>query len=199
MQITSDNNEARYTAVAGQTEFVFDFPVYMPSHLVVYVGEVSGESTTWGEALSLNDDYTVEYTDTDNMTGKIIFSAGATEGNKVLIQREVPLTQLSEYVEDDQLPARVFESDINLGIMIDQQHRRALTKCFKLPDTSEMANLTVPEPEPGKVLFWESAENLGNKDLRDIGAMVLPVSISDGGTGAETAEEALAAIGGRAG
>jgi hypothetical protein len=103
---------------------------------------------------------------------------------------------LSRYIDDDRLPAEVFETDINLGIMIDQQHRRALSKCFKLPDTSALADLVVPEPEAGKVLFWVSSDELGNRDITDFGtSVVLPLPIANGGTGAETPEEALDALG----
>lgn len=190
MQITNDTCEARYTATAGQTDFVFDFPVYWASHLTVFVGEPDGDSVAWTEK-EVETDWTMEHTDDEAKTGKVVFGSGIAKGNKVLLLRSVSLTQLSDYVDEDRLPAEVFQGDINLGIMIDQQHARQLTKCFKLADTSELKNLTVPEPEAGKVLYWVSDSELANRSMVDLGALALPLSVEQGGTGAETGDEAL--------
>ncbi|XXJ19846.1 phage tail fiber protein [Desulfovibrio caledoniensis] len=195
MQITDDKSEIRYTATEGQTEFVFDFPVYMASHMTVYEGVAGPDGAIAWTVKEEGSDWTLEHTDDEARTGKVVFNAGRAAGSKILMQRVVPLTQLSRYIDDDRLPAEVFETDINLGIMIDQQHRRALSKCFKLADTSALADLMVPEPEAGKVLYWVSTDELGNRDLTDFGMVVLPLSIGQGGTGAETPEEALEALG----
>lgn len=190
MQIKNDKSEIRYTATEGQTEFIFDFPVFLSGHMVVWTSADDGK--TWTKQTT---GWSMAHTDADNKTGKVVFTAGLEEGVKVLLQRVVPLTQLSQYVEGDRLPAKVFEGDINIGIMIDQQHHRQLKKCFKLPDTSELENLTVPEPEEGKVLVWLSSSELGNMDLASIGAIVLPLPLSQGGTGATDQAGALAALG----
>jgi hypothetical protein len=195
MQITDDKSEIRYTAAEGQTDFIFDFPVYEFSDLVVYDGTPTTDGVEWSAALTLGTDYTAEHTDEDAKTGRVQFATGRGLGHRILIQRHVPLTQSSQYVDDDKLPAKVFEGDINRGIMIDQQHARQLAKCFKLADTSALENLIVPEPEAEKVLYWISPTEMGNKSLADLGAVALPLSVAQGGTGGETAEEAVAAIG----
>ncbi|BCS87325.1 hypothetical protein [Pseudodesulfovibrio sediminis] len=194
MQITEDKNEVRYTASAGQTEFVFDFPVYLDTHLVVYDGEVVDGVTNWTEQ-TLTDDYTMVHTDEEAKTGKVVFTSGRTVGHKILIIRNVPLTQLSRYIDDDKLPAAVFETDINLGVMRDQQHAKLFAKCFRLPLTSELEDLSIPEPEAGKVLYWISTTEMGNKSLADLGAIALPLSVTDGGTGGDTVEDAVEGLG----
>jgi hypothetical protein len=190
MRITDDKNEIRYTATEGQTDFVFDFPVFYDSHLLVYDGVVADDLTSWTKQ-DLGSDFTMVHTDTDKKTGNVVFNIGRTAGHKILIMRQVPLTQLSEYVDDDRLPATVFETDINLGIMIDQQHRRELAKCFKLPSTSAVENLVVPEPAAGKFLYWVSDSEMGNREISDMGMVALPLSESQGGSGQSSFADAL--------
>ncbi|MBI9078296.1 MAG: hypothetical protein JEY79_00990 [Pseudodesulfovibrio sp.] len=194
MQIKNDTNEVRYTATDGQIDFVFDFPVYYSDHLTVYDGEVLENGTLWIKQ-TLNSDFMMVHTDADKKTGKVVFSTGRTAGHKVLIIRAVPLTQLSEYIDDDRLPAKVFETDINLGVMIDQQHAKTLKRCFKLPETSEIEDLVVPEPEAGRVLYWLSSTEMGNKDVAELGAVILPLEVAQGGTGKTSVAAALTAFG----
>lgn len=194
MQIKSDTNSVRCTATEGQTDFYFTFPVYMDTHLVVYVGTEVDDVIVWS-LQTLASQYSMVHTDTEKKTGKVVFVTGLEAGQKVLILRQVPLIQESEYTEDDRLPAKVIEADINLGVMIDQQHGTALKKCFKLPETSEVENLVVPEPEANKFLMWLDSQTLVNRELPDPSILVLPLGVDQGGTGATTPAAARAGLG----
>lgn len=106
-----------YAASEGEDTFAYDFLVFQNSHFNVYVGTVL-------------QDYGTDFIATgvgDPSGGNIILTTPiAPGGATVLIKRIVPLTQMSDYVENDALPAEVLERGFDKLTMIAQQLQSAI-------------------------------------------------------------------------
>lgn len=100
-----------YTSTAGQTIFVYDFLTFNAAHLQVTVNAVLKTLTT---------DYTVTNIGVPD-GGNVTFNAGLNNGDTVIITRIVPLTQESDYVPNDTLPADQLERDFDKLTMMAQQ------------------------------------------------------------------------------
>jgi len=86
------------------TDFSVPFVFILDEHLVVIKEQVStGTRTT----LVLDSDYTVS--GGDYSTGTVVISPAIATGYKVYIYRETPITQLTDYIENDTFPAESHE------------------------------------------------------------------------------------------
>jgi len=100
-----------YTATASQTIFVYDFLTLNVAHLSVTVNAVLKLLTT---------DYTVtNINDPDG--GNVIFNVGLNLNDTVIITRIVPLTQETDLVPNDPLPADTLEAALDKLTMACQQ------------------------------------------------------------------------------
>jgi len=100
-----------YTSTAGQTIFVYDFLIHNAAHLSVTVNAVPKLLTT---------DYTVTNVN-DPDGGNVIFNAGLNLSDVVIITRIVPLTQETDFVPNDPLPADTLEASLDKLTMACQQ------------------------------------------------------------------------------
>ncbi len=111
MALQTTHIRKTYTATAGQTIFVYDFLIHNAAHLSVTVNAVPKLLTT---------DYTVTNVN-DPDGGNVIFNAGLNLGDVVIITRIVPLTQETDFVPNDPLPADTLEASLDKLTMACQQ------------------------------------------------------------------------------
>ncbi len=174
MTISTTNSRNDYTASSSQTTFAYTFPVTAETDILVYQD---------GTLKSLTTHYTVSATP----TGNVVFGSGLDSGTKVALVRSVPLTQSSDYVENDPFSAETHEDALDRLTIIAQQIDEEVGRSLKLAASSTTSNLTIPEPSADKYLAWNSAADaLENKDIASVSAIALPVPVSSGGTGAAT-------------
>ena len=183
MTISTTNSRNDYTASSSQTTFAYTFPVTAESDILVYQDTVLKSITT-------------HYTISATPTGNVVFGTGLASGVKVAIVRSLPLTQSSDYVENDPFSAETHEDALDRLTIIAQQIDEEVGRSLKLAAPSTTTNLNIPEPSADKYLAWNSAADaLENKDIADISLLPIPVSIADGGTGETTAVAARTALG----
>jgi hypothetical protein len=192
MTISTTTNRKVYSANGATTIFAYDYLILDQTHLNVYllIGGVLVLQT-------LTTDYTVSGVDNPSGGNVTFVSAPAAGTANVVIQRVVPLTQLVDYVANDAFPADTHEEALDLLTMITQQLSDALARAvvLALNDTSG-ASLELPTPTANNYWRWNSsADAIEFVTLASMGALVLPVAIAEGGTGATTANGALTALG----
>jgi hypothetical protein len=144
MTVASTTSRITYTA-SGSDTFAYTFRIFNKTDLVVYNDEV---------LQTVDVDYTV--TGVGQVGGgNVVFAVAPTPGNIIIIYRELPLTQLTDYQEGDPFPAETHESALDRLCMISQQFNEAVGRMFKVPVTSLLDEVEVQEGA-NKFLKWNS-------------------------------------------
>jgi len=165
MTITSETFKIQYTSTGASTPYPYTFKILESTDLSVYLGGVLQVEGT---------NYSV--TDVGEPSGgNVVFSIPPSTGATVLITRDgVQFTQQTHYIENDSFPAAAHEDALDKQTMLLQRMWDYVKRCFKVPITSTLTDLEMPEPECNKLLAWDSAASvLRNVSLADIGAVVV--------------------------
>lgn len=138
---------------------------------VYLVNDATGIATP----LVLTADYTLDTPATSVHT--IATYAG---GQSILVKRESPRTQLSEYSVGP-FPAETIEEQFDRNMCVLQELGDEQSMFIALPDGSPLANLKLPVPEADKLIGWNAtADALENKNISDIPAIQSDISILQG-------------------
>jgi hypothetical protein len=149
---TSENTARdRYTATAGQTVFDFTFPVGDESDLTVIqlVALTSAEIV-----LSLGTDYTVSIG--EDSTGNITLLVGAAINDTITIERDTTVERTTDFQVSGDYRAIEINAQLDAITRMIQDARRDASRSLVLKKSSSFTGLTVPDPEGGKALAWNS-------------------------------------------
>ena len=147
MTIATTLNRIEYTATGGQTIFPYTFLIFLNTDLEVYIN---------GTLQTLTTDYTVSGLG-DITGGNVTLVTGATVNDAVIIVRVLPITQLTDYVENDKFPADTHEKGLDRATMVSQQLLETIGRAIKLPITSTLEDIDIPIPGAGLHLRWNAA------------------------------------------
>ncbi|HIN73769.1 MAG TPA: hypothetical protein EYM94_03150, partial [Gammaproteobacteria bacterium] len=125
MTVSNTNNKLSFVATAAQTVFPYTFKIYVDSDINVYVN---------GILKTLSTDYGVSDAGATE-GGNITFGSGLAASDAVVIERLLPLTQGTDYVENDPFPAETHEDALDRLTFIVQQHKEALDRTIKFATT----------------------------------------------------------------
>jgi hypothetical protein len=174
MTVAYTANRIEYTASSGQTTFAYPFQIYASGDLKVYKN---------ASLLAYSSQYSLTGVGSAS-GGNVILVTGATSGDKVIILRQLPLEQLTDYVEADAFPALAHETALDKLMMVAQQLKEITDRCLQLnlARSHGRPGLELPAPEsltlstPGnsKVPRWNAAET--NLELFEVGSSVGLVS-----------------------
>lgn len=110
--MTVQTAKARQTFTGDGTSGPFNasFKIFTDSDVVVTVKGVTQTLTTH---------YTVDNIDSDNETFDVTFTAGnePASGDQIIVRRQIPRTQLTDYVENDPFPAETHEEGLDRAMM----------------------------------------------------------------------------------
>jgi hypothetical protein len=163
MTVSSTTSRNEYNGNGSTDTFAYTFRILDQDHIAVYVDDVLQTITTG-------------YTVTDvgvSGGGDIIFTtAPATGTANVIFLRAVPLTQETDYVENDPFPAESHEDALDKLTMIVQQQQEQLDRTIVLPPTSTVSDLTLPIPSAGKALLWNATEDALENSTDDFNLIV---------------------------
>ena len=137
-----------------------------------------------------------------NISGSnAIFTAGniPASGETVILELNPDFTQDSDYTENSNFPAETLESDLDERCLEAQINKDQITRAFRVDSSEDIssATLAVSFPTSGtELLTLTSAGVLGTTTAASLGALTIPLTVDNGGTGATTAAGALSALGG---
>lgn len=192
MTISTETNSARYDGDGATTVFPVPFYFLEDEHLIVTIAVLATGAET---EQVLNVDYTVDGANDPN-GGSITMATAPAVGQKLVILRDVPATQPTDYVENDDLRAETLERGFDRLTMLVQQLFENVTRSLKLPSFSTLTDVVFPVPEAGKVVVGnETADGWVNKNIEQTGGVVYPISVINGGTGATTGPQGLLNLG----
>lgn len=152
MSVNDSNNKTVLDGNGTQTDFEFSFKIFKPEDLKVY--KINKETGETGDALILNDDYTVEI-DKVEEGGKVKYTVAPTVDEQAGIYRDIAITQPADIPVDTEYVEKTLEDALDRGCMIDQQLQEQIDRSFKTPVFSNVDTVNFDTPVDGKATYWE--------------------------------------------
>ena len=142
------------------TTFAYSFKIFADSDLVVIIRSSTGTETT----KTLTTHYTVTGAGSAS-GGTVVFTSDniPASGETVVIRRNVPQTQVIDYIANDPFPAETHEEGLDRNTMIAQQVSEATDRSIKLSRTNTMTSteFTVGATDrANKILAFDSSGEL---------------------------------------
>lgn len=134
-----------------------DGPIYFlnATELVVTLIDTDGTETR----LMLGAGYSVSGAGNPS-GGSVTTVTPPAAGQKLRIERLVPLVQPTQYPENTKFPAASHERALDRLTMVDQQQQEDLSRAPKLPKGAGLGEVEIRPGETGKVLGWGSDGNI---------------------------------------
>lgn len=128
MTINSQTNKVIYTGNGVATEFAIPFSFLEQGHIKVR---------------QKLDDIQTERTDWEIRAGNLVFQTAPETGAEIAVIREVPLTQETDYRENEILPAETLERDFDKLTMQVQQLKEQIDRAVTVDvfDDTQAASL----------------------------------------------------------
>lgn len=147
MTVSTQTYKNTYSGDGSDTTFDFSFPVLDETHILVQLKNSAGVITDQ----TLTTHYTVSGTGntigaTDYSSGTITFTSPPSSTETVVIKRNVPLTQATDYVENDPFPAETHEDALDKVTMQNQQQQEELDRSVKVDSAVSGFSDTLPDP-----------------------------------------------------
>ncbi len=147
MTVSTTTARNAYTASAAQTVFAYTFNILDEAHIAVYVDDVLQVIST---------DYTVSGV-ASGSGGNVTFLSGLAGGESVVLLRDVPLTQLTDYTAYDPFPAETHEAALDYLMMALQQVDERIDRMPIMPPSASAASPQFPTPGAGMLIRWNAA------------------------------------------
>ena len=160
--VSSETTRVKYTCNGTTTVYAYPFKIYEDDDLLAIKAlTATGAETT----LVLNTDYTVSGAGITG-GGNLTLTSGSVcaSGYTMTILRNIELTQETDYVDGQAFSAESLESAIDKTALIQQQQAEAIGRAPKLPKTSSIADIALPNPAASHYIGWNAgATQLENK------------------------------------
>lgn len=158
MTVSSTTSKVSYSGNGSTVAFSVTFYFLAASHLKVVIRSSNGTETV----KTLGTHYTVAG-DGDPAGGIVTMLTAPASGETIVISRNVPLTQVTDYQANDPFPAETHEAALDKLTQINQQIQEELTRAIKLSVSNTMTSteFTVgASARANKVLGFDSAGEL---------------------------------------
>lgn len=195
MTLTTETVKVQYNGDGSTISFPITFPFWDDDDLLVKLTDANGSDETWVRGAQ----YTI--TGGDGSSGTLTVITTPTDYTPALNEVLTILSDL-DTVQDlslptgGEFPSENVETRLDQIVRLIQQSEQAIKRALKLSDSSTFNDLSVPDPEAGKLMRWNTAESaLENVTFVDSGALTIPIAVVEGGTGATTAVGAQTNLG----
>lgn len=171
MSIPNLNNQiplVQYNASSGQTEFSIAFYIFDLNDVLVYVNNVL-KTIVVDYAIKKNDGTAISSTDLPLDGAKLVFNTGQTEGAKISINRDIPISRFTQFTTGGAFFADAFNTELTRILAIQQQLSRDINRSLRLsPSDAEGGSLEMPTGRANTILAFNSLGNLILTKLADI-------------------------------
>jgi hypothetical protein len=165
MTVSSGLNRISYAGNGTTTVFPVNYYFLDNTHLQVILISSTGVEAQQ----TLTSNYTV--TGAGNEAGgTVTMLVAPPAGTTLVIQRNVPATQETDYLANDPFPAESHERALDKLTMLAQQNERESGRALKIPLAAVPTTSTeLPLPQGNKLLAWNSnASAITNLDPSDV-------------------------------
>lgn len=162
----SVDDQARLSYAGNGQATQFPTPYFLANgHISVLLRGVTGSETAWVE----NTQYTLSGAGAPG-GGTVTVLTSPTDhtpqsGETLVIRRSPPIEQGVAFLEGGEFAASTIERSLDILTMLVKQQAEALDRTPQLATTSPTTGVTLPEPEEGEVMLWDSQGNLVNSGL----------------------------------
>lgn len=169
MTVSTEQNRIEYNGNDAATVFAFPYRFLDNAHIFVVLILASGVE----DPQVLNTDYTLTGVGSDSGGEVTMLTAPAT-GQRLVIYREVPLTQETDYISGDPFPAESHETALDKLTMITQQMTEQIGRTLQFAITTPAGFPNeLPAPEASTIIGWSAdASELQNYSLENLGVSV---------------------------
>jgi len=178
MSVSSTDRKQDFTLDQIEDEFDFLFKAMATTDIKC---KVTTAGTTY--SLTYTTDYTVDL-DADGVGGVVtLVDPTLVSKGTLTVYRETTDKQESDYDDYNQFPANTLESDLDRRTLKSQEATEDLARSAKLPITSSLASIELPDAEASKIIGWNSsATALQNFATTDVGIATLQDICENGST-----------------
>jgi hypothetical protein len=155
MTVSSSTARVSYSGNGSTVDFAVGFYFLENSHLQVIIRAANGTETV----KTITTDYTVAGAG-NPAGGTVTMLTAPVSGETLVVVRNVPLTQQTDYQANDPFPAESHEEALDKLTMLTQQLQDGLTRSIKLSRTNTMSSteFTVGAVDrANKILAFDSA------------------------------------------
>ena len=140
MTISSETTKVSYSGNASTTAFAYTFKITASTDLKVYIRSSAGVETLKAEGTG-SANYGVSGVG-ESTGGNVTFVTAPASGETVVILRDTPKTQATDYTENAPFPADSHEAALDKVTVITQEMQEELDRTLKVSRTS---SITTPE------------------------------------------------------
>ena len=160
MTLSTTSNMVSFSGNGNTTVFAYNFKILASSDLKVYIRSATGTETL----KTITTHYNVSGVGSAS-GGNVTFTGGNTpaNGETVIIQRVVPLTQTHDYVENDPFPAESHEEGLDRLTMHVQQIQEEVDRSIKASVTNTITSpefSNSPTDRANKIFGFDSAGDI---------------------------------------
>lgn len=192
INLTDNNPRVSYAVSEGvtQSSFTVSFEFFDENDLNVYVD---------GTLKTLITDYTV--TGGNGSTGSVSISVtGASGGSIVVVTRSIDLERTTDFPVSGAFNIASLNTELDRFIAIASDIEDQVSRSIRLADYDDDTDFVLDLPDTdtrkGKYLFFNATNGAPEvASIASIGAITIPVPVSQGGTGGTTAAAALTSLG----
>lgn len=171
MSIASSYLPIREVGSGSQSSFDFTFKIFSESDLVV--NKVI-RTTDVAILQVLNVDYTVVINSVTE-GGTVIYTVPPTALEDSLIERAVPYTQDADIPTNNIFREVQIENALDKITMLIQQVKEIAGRAIAVPSTVTAGSMTLPIPQDGYALGWNTLGDLVNLAVTAVGALAVPI------------------------
>ena len=131
MTIQNQQSKITYTADGVATTYTIPF-YFLNNEIAVYYN-------TSDKKLMINQDYII-IKNNSQQGGEIKFSTPPQKDTRITILRDVPLTQLTTFIEGENFPAKDYEVSLDRIIMALQMLKEALERAITFTPNQQINN-----------------------------------------------------------
>ena len=161
MTVSNQTSKNVFVGDGATLVFAYTFRIFADADLLVTIQDTSVTPQT-EITLVLTTDYTVSGAGDQSggnvtllLTGQLSSAPSATDN--ITIQRNLPIIQPTDYVENDPFPAESHEKELDRGAFIDQQLKEVADRSLQLSVNITGVDITLPTPLANAPIGWNPA------------------------------------------